>query len=180
MLLRELLHKGRAWLVSIATILVAIALPLVYTAASASADSWCNSSGANEYCLQTNGGHVYACSQPNPNNGNCYSFADEFDLQSDGLGDGLDQLLSDGSGGCIGDYGNSSSNASTGLDSCPASGGNAGWGTKFYVGNCSNGIGSGYTYVNYHWNAWLGPQSYSNNATEYLNKPSGYCFADLP
>lgn len=177
MSIKGTLRKAKMRLAAIATIVIAVALPAVLFTGTASADTWCNYNGGTDYCMQTNGGHVYACQDSNPNNGgNCAAFADEFELQA--AGGGFAQLLSDGSGGCIGDYGNSSSNASAGLDSCPASG-NAGWGTKFTYNSCSNGLGAGFYFVNYHWNGWMGPQSYTNNANEYLNKPGAYCFADL-
>jgi hypothetical protein len=83
-------------------------------------------------------------------------------------------------GTCVGDAGNSESNARAVMnDPCgnPNTGAGAGWGTLFtqLVGSCPNG-----TYMrNVHWNGgylsyanW--PQQ-SNNLAWYLNTQAGYC-----
>jgi hypothetical protein len=133
---------------------------------------------ANRSCLnQWNGG----------SNVNVYSRGvvnNDFTLNYEGNGN---YSLSNSNGGhsdglCIGDYGNSSSNATAGLDQCPSPGNGGGWGTNFHVSNCTaiDG-GPGFEFKNNHWpNGWLGPQSDTNGAHFYLNKPTSYCFEIFP
>jgi hypothetical protein len=182
MFLRNIFLKSKTRIVSIATVLMALALPVVFVMGSASADSFCNINGSNQnaYCLTTQGGAVTACQSPGTNGGGSCYFPNA-DWQFLGAGGGVSEIYNDNyANGCIGDSGNNSGDAKAGIDECPTQG-NAGWGTKFYYGYCSVGSASGYIFENVHWSgSWLGPQSETNNAQEYLNKPSAWCFVDNP
>lgn len=87
-------------------------------------------------------------------------------------------------GYCIGDYGNSSSNASAAIDDCPTNSSSGGWGTNFRMGTCSTGNGKvGYTFYNIHWNGYLKPGGAAAGKYFYLNGPGGsqiYCFTKFP
>jgi hypothetical protein len=80
----------------------------------------------------------------------------------------------EGNGECIGDYGNSPSDARAGLvGGCGTSG--IGWGGNFGTQFCANN--TGIEMYNVHNQGWLGPQNSNGNGTAfYLNKPNPYCF----
>lgn len=74
-------------------------------------------------------------------------------------------------GWCVGDYGNNSSNASTGLvGGCGTS--NVGWGANFTLRDCG---ATGYEFYNVHWGGWLAPSG-GVGSEFYLNSATPYCF----
>jgi hypothetical protein len=74
---------------------------------------------------------------------------------------------------CIGDYGNSSTNARAGLFSNCAQSGHVAWGANLQAFTCPGGV----EFKDVHWNGWLGPATTSGNGVAfYLNKPTPYCF----
>ncbi|HSW80179.1 MAG TPA: hypothetical protein VLG47_05370, partial [Candidatus Saccharimonadales bacterium] len=141
---------------------LALAMPVILMAGSASAASWCNYNSLNGhgYCMSTQGGRVTACDDPSGNHGggSCFTPYIDFSLRSAGS-PGVSEISADNYTGCVGDYGNDSSNASTDLERCPSAG-NAGWGTKQLASSCSNPLGSGYQFYNVHWTAFVGPQDF--------------------
>jgi hypothetical protein len=81
-------------------------------------------------------------------------------------------------GECIGDRGNASGTASTGLVTC-----GSGWGSNFVVGTYASGAcpnGQSLQFYNEHWKGLLGPPAdWSNGDPFYLNKPVvqyAFCF----
>jgi hypothetical protein len=104
-------------------------------------------------------------------------------FESNGYAEFKDTGNNAGSGKCIGDYNNSTSDASTGLVACGTNGVGAGWGTQFIPDPfyCL-GVGdpNGEAYQNVHWNGgYLGPVDTTNSPNGshfYLNKPSEFCF----
>jgi hypothetical protein len=78
---------------------------------------------------------------------------------------------------CIGDFGNSSSDASTGLVGCGNGGEGAGWGTNMQIGTGS-GCPSGQVWMfDTHWQGFLGPPNgWVNGSHMFLNKTQRICF----
>jgi len=77
---------------------------------------------------------------------------------------------------CIGDYGNSSGNASTGLVNCPSGSNTGGWGANFVPEGSSVGCTGGtYGFYNQHWGGYLAPSG-GNGSEFYLNSSAVYCF----
>jgi hypothetical protein len=82
---------------------------------------------------------------------------------------------------CVGDLGNSSTDARAGLYSnCTV--GNVAWGANFTVDDggpgayCPTGTVG---FHNSHWDGWLAPASSGNGAAFYLNSGVEYCFATV-
>jgi hypothetical protein len=151
----------------LAAILTALLLPLgfafVATAGPASArvfyDQCAPPGGGNGgTCLNFwNGGYLLATYQ---------GVAYNNDIQIQNIGGGEFQLVDGVGGGCIGDAGNSRTDArAEGGELCPSTG-SAGWGTIFEVGGyCGNGY---VRYYNVHWVAWIGFADGNDNPV-YLN-----------
>jgi len=76
--------------------------------------------------------------------------------------------------GCIGDFGNSQTDARAGLSPC--GGGNVPWGGNFTATHCPGGL----AFKNVHWNGWLAPASAGDGTPYYLNSASEACFVDIP
>jgi hypothetical protein len=86
--------------------------------------------------------------------------------------DNMTALQFQGNGECIGDYGNSSTNARAGLNNNCA-GGTVAWGTNLQASTCPGGV----EFYDLHWKGYLGPATTSGNGVAfYLNKPTPYCF----
>jgi hypothetical protein len=95
-----------------------------------------------------------------------------FNLINAGSGYDAIQFIGDGSysNDCVGDYGNLSGNADTGLVACPGSSQGAGWGTLMSATSCTDGQGNyGDYFYDKHWQGYLAPGSYSNGSKLYLN-----------
>lgn len=75
---------------------------------------------------------------------------------------------------CIGDYGDSSSDARAGLSGFCSSGQIA-WGAIFKLKACGNGD-SGWAFKNVHWGGWLTPNSHSDGSPFYLNSATETCY----
>lgn len=179
MLLKNL-HKLRGLILSKkSAVLIALVFPVFYTtSAFATYNVQCNYSSPNSFCLMYSASsdriltceHAWQGPPAGCNNSNAtlgFSFID--------AGGGWTQIEEDLNSQCIGDFNNDSSNASAGGDACPTTG-NAGWGTKWSYGTCSNGLGAGFFFVNAHWGSFLGPQTFTDGARYYLNKPNSFCF----
>ncbi len=78
---------------------------------------------------------------------------------------------------CIGDYNNSPTNASTGLDPCPTNSYSGGWGTNFKESGCSP---EGTKFENNHWGGYLAPGQFVNETPWYLNHSGQYCVGVYP
>jgi hypothetical protein len=78
-------------------------------------------------------------------------------------------------GWCVGDYGDNSGNATTGLVGCASGSNTGGWGSNFtYVeSGCPSGTVRLY---NQHWGGYVAPASGGDGAEWYLNTPDTYCF----
>jgi hypothetical protein len=79
-------------------------------------------------------------------------------------------------GWCIGDYGDDSGNATTGLVGCASGSNTGGWGSNFtyaYGGGCPSGTVRLY---NQHWGGYVAPASGGDGAEWYLNTNTTYCF----
>jgi hypothetical protein len=153
----------------LAAILTALLLPLGFTlmatAGPASAgvfyDQCAPPGGGNGgTCLNFwNGGYLLATYQGVAYNNYIY-------IQD--IGNNQFQLVDGVGGGCIGDNGNSPTDArAEGGLLCPsASPAHAGWGTRFEIGGyCGNGY---VRYYNVHWQSWLGFAD-GNDHQVYLN-----------
>lgn len=119
-------------------------------------------------CLNAwNGGPAVNTFTPNVSN-------NDFHTTSDSDGGTALQFQGSGSffGACIGDFGNSSTNARAGLDDNCA-GGTVPWGANLQASTCPGGI----EFKDIHWNGWLGPATTGNGVAFFLNKPTPYCFA---
>lgn len=86
-------------------------------------------------------------------------------------------------GNCIGDAFNNANDARASLDPCPGqnggSGSGDGWGT--HILRDTTVCGSGWVaFKDLHWNAWIGPESETQGAQIYLNKPNPYCYQAYP
>jgi hypothetical protein len=78
---------------------------------------------------------------------------------------------------CIGDYGNSSTDARAGLGGFCRSGQIA-WGANFQLEACNNGD-SGWAFKNVHWGGYLTPNAHSNGSPFYLNSATKTCYQAL-
>src|SRR5579875_1199153 len=89
-------------------------------------------------------------------------------------------------GSCVGDYGNSSSDAAAGIVGCPSSGSTGGgWGDQFiattFTGNASCVNSNGY--INIHWNSSWSPSDVGlgglngNGSQVYVNSDPDSCLA---
>jgi len=81
-------------------------------------------------------------------------------------------------GWCIGDSGDGSGNATTGLVGCPSGNNTGGWGANFVPEGASVGcLGGTYAFYNQHWGGYVAPAAGGNGAEWYLNTPYVYCFS---
>jgi hypothetical protein len=78
-------------------------------------------------------------------------------------------------GWCIGDYGDNSGNATTGMVGCWSGSSSGGWGSNFTVDGdvCPDGE---FALYNQHWGGWVAPASGGDGAEWYLNTPDVTCF----
>lgn len=126
----------------------------------------------NGYCLNAwNGGpyvNAYTSGVANNNFLAFYnSYTGYYNIEYTGNGPYSDE--------CVSDYGNSSGDARAGLTGyCQAD--QIAWGANFQRYSCGDGE---YAFKNVHWGGWLGPQSSSDGAGFYLNKPTQWCFTVL-
>jgi len=78
---------------------------------------------------------------------------------------------------CVGDLGNSSTDARAGLYSnCTGSDAQVAWGANFTEHSCTVAGESGEAFKNVHWGGWLAPASESDGAAFYLNSGNEDCF----
>jgi hypothetical protein len=107
-----------------------------------------------------------------------YQYSDWFSLIDAGSGYSALEITSGSgpySGECLGDYGNSSSNASGGFDTCPGSG-TAGWGTLLTATSCTDGTEYGYYLYDHRWGGYVTPSTFTNGAKIYLNSQTPTCW----
>jgi hypothetical protein len=146
-------------------------------ASAASAQQFCYyDAGGHPACLNAWGGGPYVnveeSNDPRIQNNRFYVIPEaNGNYQIQFLGGGIYN------GYCIGDAGNVSGNADTGLVPCNTHTG-AGWGTLFKDhSNLCPGVGL-HAYYNNHWSGYIGPVGgYVNGSHFYLNKQALYCFA---
>lgn len=174
----------RIWVI-LSACLLATGIGLAVTAPGASAtgygNQWCyEASGGLQACLDAWGGgprvnvEIYRNVSYDENFTliwNSYYQADELELTNGG----------NYSGQCLGDYGNTSSSASSGLVSCGFNGG-AGWGALWYYSTPAGCPSNYYVFQNIHWSqvfgkgAYLSPGSMSDGDHFYNTNNVGYCF----
>jgi hypothetical protein len=140
--------------------------------AQAGGDQFCY---AGSYCLNAwNGGPEINVYTPGVNN-------DSFTTIQNSAGYWNFQFTNiEGSsyGDCIGDYGNSSTDARAGLDSDCANG-DIPWGANFtaVTQNCPGGEEA---YHNVHWGGWLAPSTtgLEDGDPFYLNNADEFCYSE--
>jgi hypothetical protein len=162
-------HLARR-IVGSAAVLLALGLGTVLMANPASAGNHTRAGNSTQYCYGSQclnawgGGPAVNTYTPNVANNDFRAINDS---------DNMVALQFQGNGGCIGDYGNSSTNARAGL-SGNCAGGPVPWGGNLDAFTCPGGV----EFYDVHWNGWLGPAtSPGNGVAFYLNKPTPYCFA---
>lgn len=171
-------------------IVLAVVAPLAFVAspalAAGSGNQWCISNGTYTYLITCanawSGG-------PAVDSYDASSLNNDFTLiEAPGTSNWALEDTDGGaySGYCLGDYGNSSSDARAGLVACPNvnTGSTGGWGSNFHLYSCegSNGY-SGYYFYNNHWGEYLSPSgSWDNGDAMYLNTVDygGLCFSQMP
>ena len=163
------LRRSR-FLVTVAGVSLTVGLAVIAQAGPAAP---AYASSRTQYCAGTqclnawNGGPAVNTFTPNVSNNDFQAINDSDNqtaLQFQGSGSFF--------GACIGDYGNSSTDARAGLDDNCA-GGVVPWGGNLQASTCPGGI----EFKDLHWNGYLGPATTGNGVAFYLNKPTPYCFA---
>jgi hypothetical protein len=154
--------------------LVAIGFGSFLTAApsfaQAGGDQFCFSTS---YCINAwNGGPYIDVYGPNVAN-NVFSLVQNgnyWDLQ-------FTNTASGSYGECIGDYGNSSTNARAALDSDDCAAGQIAWGANFTTPTAGCPPGE-FALRNVHWGGYLGPSTsgLGNGDAFYLNNADEFCY----
>lgn len=160
----RILVSGAGLFLAVGLAVIALAGPAAPAYASGSREQFCDGS----QCVNAWGGgpdvNTYT---PGASNNFFYeiiTYTGNYGLQYAGSGAN--------SGDCVGDWGNSSTDARAGLysncgDTQPA------WGANLREVGCSNG---GEAFYDIHWKGYLGPKTTGNGVAFYLNKPTPYCF----
>jgi len=141
-------------------------------ASAAGGAEYCTGPGGSDFwCLNAwNGGPFVNVFTGGPN-GTPNNYFEDFCVVSTGICQIVDTGPNQSEGLCIGDAGNKSGNADTGLVGC------TGWGTNFREQRCGIGV----SFYNVHWKGYLGPPDRPVNGSHwYLNKPGPWCFNTNP
>jgi hypothetical protein len=132
----------------------------------------CGSNGTTNACVNAWGGgpavDVFNVMGSEPN--------DEFYIGTLSNGNSYIEYMGGGTYNhlCIGDLNNSSTDAATGLDTCPTTTNGGGWGTNFTIQ--TGGQGEGTAFKNNHWGGYLAPGSYTKEEPFYLNHSGSFSF----
>lgn len=143
-------------------------VPTVAPVPLTSGYDWCEAGLPGECLNAWNGGPYVNTYRYGVNNDHFSDFVDA---------DGAIAVQFDGGGSyngdCIGDYGNSKTDARAGLVGCGSGG--IGWGVNMIAYQCTSPQGNGVELWDEHWSAWVEVGLNSGNPV-YLNSSNPSCF----